>query len=138
MNCLMIDDNISKILSMRNILDKSNDTLDFHLNLTSGLEALSDYLNSTNSKPFDLLILDMNFPIEAAKPPIKNCGIMMLEQLSSRKINIPTILYSSDEVKLSQEDLSRLGVIAVIDSKDKDISSKIAVVKDKIECEIER
>lgn len=66
MNCIMIDDSIKKYYAIQEALSPV-DNIDYHLNLTTGLEALSDNLKSqktsTPQSPFDLLILDMNFPI---------------------------------------------------------------------------
>ena len=55
----------------------------------------------------------------------------MLKQLYSRNIHIPTILYSSDEIELTDE-LSKLGVISVIWFKEKDLKTKIDEVRTKL------
>ena len=55
----------------------------------------------------------------------------MLKQLYSRNIHIPTILYSSDEIELTDE-LTKLGVVSVIWFEEKDLKTKIDEVRSKI------
>lgn len=55
----------------------------------------------------------------------------MLKQLYSRNIHIPTILYSSDEIELTDE-LAKLGVVSVIWFEEKDLKTKIDEVKAKL------
>ena len=45
MNCIMIDDSIKKYYAIQEALGPV-DNIDYHLNLTTGLEALSDNLKS--------------------------------------------------------------------------------------------
>ena len=135
MNCIMIDDSIPKIFNVIIASDLDNDSIDYHQNFVSGLSALKDNFHSKVTpypqKPFDLLILDMNFPMAPARESTKGCGLLMLKELKRRNISIPTVLYSSDRIDLTEE-LSSLGVIDIIQPDEQNLKDKLNSIKLKL------
>ena len=135
MNCIMIDDSIPKIFNVISASDLDCDYIDYHQNFASGLNALKDNISSKFTpypqKPFDLLILDMNFPMAPARESTKGCGLLMLKELKKRNISIPIVLYSSDPIKLNEE-LSSLGVIDIIEPGEQNLKDKLNSIKLKI------
>lgn len=102
MNILIIDDSEFKIAPVKVILDKHpNINLDVAFARNSGLRKLLD-----NS--YDFLILDMCFPIfEGEFPEDIKEGLSLLDYISRKKINIPTIIYTAEPKNLDMEDIMK-------------------------------
>ncbi len=136
MNCIMIDDCIQKIFAIQLAMNLNLDNLDYHQNFSSGINALHDNIHSVETGfpqvPFDLLILDMHFPISPGREASKDCGLLMLRELKKRNIKIPTVLFSSDKIKLTDE-LHDLGVIDIIPIDEKDLKGRLNDLRDRLQ-----
>lgn len=86
MKILIVDDDMHKINHI--LFAFYNDNIDISNNFFNGLKKIQ-------SNSYDLLILDMNFPIsEGGK--LHELGFKFLDELKRKKMLIPTVIYSSE------------------------------------------
>ena len=86
MKILMIDDDIHKANNL--LYCFSDDDIKLSNNFMDGLEKLM-------AENFELLILDMNFPI-TENGKIHKLGFEFLNEMKRKKMLIPTVIYSSE------------------------------------------
>lgn len=89
LNVLMVDDSDFKIDTIKSVLG-SQVHLDVEMERNSGLRRII-----AGSAKYDLLILDMQFPLLAGEQIIRNAGELFLRELKRKGIFVPTIIYSS-------------------------------------------
>lgn len=92
MKILMIDDDIHKANNL--LYCFSDDDVKLSNNFMDGLKHLI-------SESFELLILDMNFPV-TENGKIHKLGFEFLDEMKRKKISIPTIIYSSESYDISK------------------------------------
>lgn len=92
MDVLIIDDDKNKTSKI--IEHLKGDNISLANNYIEGIKKI-------NSNDYDLLILDMNFPIRE-DDKVANLGEEVLEYLNIRKIYLPTIVYSGDTFNNSE------------------------------------
>ena len=86
MKILIIDDDMHKINHI--LFAFQADNVDISNNFFNGLKKIQ-------SNNYDLLILDMNFPISEGGQ-LHKLGFNFLDELKKKKISMPTIIYSSE------------------------------------------
>jgi CheY-like chemotaxis protein len=69
--------------------------VDHKKNLAEGLEQLQ-------KKPYDLLVLDMHFPLEVGSEADPEAGMKALMALKELEIDIPIIICSSDRLRIDE------------------------------------
>lgn len=92
MKILMIDDDIHKANNL--LYCFSDDDIKLSNNFMDGLEKLM-------AENFELLILDMNFPI-TENGKIHKLGFEFLNEMKRKKMLIPTVIYSSESYDISK------------------------------------
>ena len=102
MKVLIIDDTKTKTETIVNYLNKLNITDVTTRNCRNdGLRGLME--QAKTGREYDLLILDMMFPIVRNSRIIPDAGIRVLEEIERRKWKIPVIMCSSEKI----DDLSQ-------------------------------
>ena len=100
---LNIEDTISKHVDICRSLGKcgvAGNIIDHATTALDGLAMIEKAIKE--EKPYDLLVLDMYFPI-APRERMTQAGLYVLEDLKNKNINIPVIICSS--VRLSIPDV---------------------------------
>ena len=92
---LNIEDTMSKHVNICRSLWKcgvASNIIEHAPTATEGLAMIEAAI--AEKKPFDLLVLDMYFPI-APRESMTQAGLYVLEELKKKEINIPVIICSS-------------------------------------------
>ena len=90
MNCIMIDDSIPKIFNVIIASDLDNDSIDYHQNFASGLNALKDNIHSKVTpypqKPFEMTSAEKNSEdkLKSSEETIKERS-RIIHQMLNRK-----------------------------------------------------
>lgn len=92
MNILIVDDDSYKIKTLCNYL--KDDNIETSNNFMSGLKKII-------CNHYDLLFLDMNFPI-MENSEIREMGFVFLDEMKRRNIVIPTVIYSGGEYDINK------------------------------------
>lgn len=95
MNIIIIDDDLYKTNCFKNCLTEE-DNLSSFTNFRDGMIELVD-----NSKKYDLLVLDLSFPFYEDSQIETNLGLGVLRELRRKKLEIPTVIYSSNNADIS-------------------------------------
>ena len=98
MRIIIIDDDKYKVQNLRSYL-KEEDTVSTFNNFCAGMFELVK-----NNESYDILFLDMNFPLNENEFPQPRMGLLVLNELQRRKINIPVVIYSSDKTNVEDYD----------------------------------
>lgn len=93
MKYIIIDDDNNKVGYFERCLEEEDTIIKFN-NYKSGMKEIIN-----NHKAYDILILDMNFPLSEGKPEQVNMGMMVLIEMDRRKMTLPTIVYSSSDFR---------------------------------------
>lgn len=99
MKVLNIEDSATKHIAIKRAL-KENRISNVHhrSNAEDGIKSIVDALNKNEA--FDLLVLDMHFPINGILND--NAGIIVLERLKKLDITLPIIICSSIRLNVSE------------------------------------
>jgi CheY-like chemotaxis protein len=88
-----IEDTILKHIAIKRALNKCGiGLIDQETTAISGIERIEEAIKEGN--PYDLLVVDMHFPIEKGQDDFK-AGEYVINTLKEKGINIPIILCSS-------------------------------------------
>jgi len=98
MKCLVIDDDECKVDNLRRYFT-SEDAFYLFKSYNPGMREIVK-----NGNNYDLLILDMNFPLFDGEELEKETGLLVLSEIKRRRISIPTVVYSSDIIDVSDYD----------------------------------
>ena len=92
---LNIEDTISKHVNICRSLSKCGIASDIIDHTTTALDGIAMIEKAIREeKPYDLLVLDMYFPM-APRERMTQSGLYVLEELKNKKIDIPIIICSS-------------------------------------------
>lgn len=96
MRWLIIDDDEYKVENLKKYLSAEDHVYSFNC-FTKGM-----YEIAKNYAEYDVLVLDMNFPISDNKKAEINMGLTVLEEMERIKISLPVVIYSSAKVDVSE------------------------------------
>lgn len=105
MKALIVDDDVFKAREIRATLENLKiQEIDWRESKKSGLEALEE-------GNYDFLVLDMYFPFEDGGDEVPCCGLLFLEEMKQKQIQLPVIVCSTARMDFSDCEMVRGSVL---------------------------
>lgn len=123
MKILIIDDSQSKVNDIKSCIDG---------HLVDVAECRNDGLIALISEKYDLLILDMQFPVVNGGDIDRLCGLSVIRELNRKNINIPIIICSGVYTDYTHVDTNNLVKSYIVYDSSVYMKPKIESLIDKI------
>jgi CheY-like chemotaxis protein len=96
MRWIIIDDSEYKVENFKRYLSEDDQICSFNCFIKGMYELAKNYTQ------YDVLVLDMNFPVCEREDIVINAGLNVLQELDRKEINIPVVIYSSEKVDIGE------------------------------------